>query len=412
MTVHALDPHIDIEPLPRHAAPAWARPLLRRVAKLWVRGGLRVVFPGGATWRIGRDPAPRAVWEIRCWRALWRMIRRGDIGFAEGYIVGDWTTPDLTAVLIAFADNYDGLAAVMSGSRVLRGLNAIGHALSKNSRRGARRNIMAHYDLGNDFYQGWLDPSMTYSSALFDRPDTTLEQAQRAKYAALARDAAIKPGDHVLEIGCGWGGFAEYAAGELGARVTAVTLSPAQKAFADARMADKGLSDRVEVHLIDYRDVEGRFDAVVSIEMFEAVGEAYWPNYFQRVRELLKPGARAALQIITIRDDLFEAYRRRPDFIQLHVFPGGMLPSQGALWPILEAAGLSARIERRLGPDYARTLAEWRRRFDAWTARAPDAPSDTFQRLWRYYLGYCEAGFIRAGRMCCSSRWPRTLACT
>ena len=376
--------------LPPRAAPVWARPLLRRVARLWINGGLRVVLPNGAVWRIGEDTRPCPTWQIRRWRALGRLIRRGDIGFAEGYIAGDWDTPDLTALLLAFADNYDALGAVMSGSRLFRGLNALGHALARNNRRGARRNIMAHYDLGNDFYQGWLDPSMTYSSALFERPGMTLEQGQRAKYAALAGEAGIKAGDHVLEIGCGWGGFALYLAGDLGARVTALTLSPAQKAFAEARIAERELTDRIEVGLVDYRDVEGRFDAIVSIEMFEAVGEAYWPTYFQRLRELLKPGGKAALQIITIRDDLFDAYRRRPDFIQLHVFPGGMLPSEAALDAVITGAGLCSRITRRFGVDYARTLAEWLAAFDA--GRNADDKAE-FPRLWRYYLSYCEAGF-------------------
>lgn len=383
--------------LPSRAAPVWARPLLRRVARLWIKGGLRVVLPNGVVWRIGEETTPCPTWEIRRWRTVGRLIRRGDIGFAEGYIAGDWDTPDLTALLLAFADNYDALAAVMSGSRLLRGLNALGHAFAGNSRRGARRNIMAHYDLGNDFYQGWLDPSMTYSSALFERPNMTLEEAQRAKYAALAREADIKAGDHVLEIGCGWGGFALYAAGELGARVTALTLSPAQKAFAVARVRERGLSNRIDVRLVDYRDIEGRFDAIVSIEMFEAVGETYWPTYFRRIRDLLKPGAKAALQIITIRDDLFDAYRRRPDFIQMHVFPGGMLPSESALGAVMAEAELSGRVTRRFGADYARTLAEWRTAFDGWNRRPGHIVDARFERLWRYYLSYCEAGF-RSGR--------------
>ncbi|MBX3478119.1 MAG: class I SAM-dependent methyltransferase [Brevundimonas sp.] len=396
MTDQAFEDDAAPEGPPR--APFWARPLLVRLGRLWGRGRLDVVLPGGGRWRLGREARPHAVWRVRRWRALARMVGRGDIGFAEGYLAGDWDTPDLTGLLVAFADNYEGLARIVTGSRLLRGLDAVGHALSRNSRRGARRNIVAHYDLGNAFYAGWLDPGMTYSSALFDRPNLDLEQAQSAKYAALADAAGIGPDSHVLEIGCGWGGFAEYAARERGARVTAITLSPSQKAYAEARMAAAGLADRVQIRLIDYRDVAGRFDAVVSIEMFEAVGEAYWPVFFGRVRDLLAPGGRAALQIITIRDDLFDSYRRRPDFIQMHVFPGGMLPSRSVLDQLMAEAGLAARVERRMGPDYARTLAEWRERFDAWAARADDPPTPRFQRLWRYYLGYCEAGF-RTGRI-------------
>ena len=277
---------------------------------------------------------------------------------------------------------------------VARAIDAIRHAFSSNTRKGSRRNIVAHYDLGNDFYAQWLDRGMTYSSALFTAPDQTLEAAQHAKYAALADAADIRPGQSVLEIGCGWGGFAEYLAGERGVRVTAITLSPSQKAFAERRITEAGLDDRVSIQLIDYRDVQGTFDRVVSVEMFEAVGEAYWPTFFETVRARLAPGGRAGLQIITIRDDLLATYRRRPDFIQMYVFPGGMLPSEPRLARAIGVAGLEGDVVRRFGADYAETLRRWRIAFDT---GSPAGKDERFRNLWRYYLAYCEAGF-RSGR--------------
>ena len=378
--------------------PAWAKPLLAALSSLWRHGALTVIGPDGAVRMLGvlsPDAAEAPpVWRVRRWRAVARMIARGDIGFADGYLEGDWETPDLTRLLLAFAANYDALERVMGGSVVWRGINAFRHALSRNSRRGSRRNILAHYDLGNDFYSQWLDAGMTYSSALFATGAETLEAAQTAKYAALAKAADLRPGQRVLEIGCGWGGFAEYMAREIGVTVTAITLSPSQKAWAETRIAAAGLADKVSVQLIDYRDIQGRFDRIVSVEMFEAVGEAYWPEFFGRVRALLTPGGVAGMQIITIRGDLFEAYRRRPDFIQLQVFPGGMLPSDARLLGEIGAAGLGGEIVRRFGADYAETLRRWRVAFDARDPRPTPRLDARFQRLWRYYLAYCEAGFL------------------
>lgn len=386
----------------RPTEPVWVRSLLKALSSLWRHGALTVIGPDGAVRSVGTpadgasaEPVP--VWRVRRWRAVSRMITRGDIGFAEGYMAGDWDTPDLTGLLLAFAANYDALERIMGGSWAGRGFNLIRHALSRNSRRGSRHNILAHYDLGNGFYSQWLDPGMTYSAALFEPPGLSLEAAQTAKYAALARAADIRPGQTVLEIGCGWGGFAEYLAREQGVRVTAITLSPSQKAWAERRIADRGLSDSVSVKLIDYRDVQGRFDRIVSVEMFEAVGEAYWPTFFRRIRALLQPDGIAALQVITIRDDLFAAYRRRPDFIQLHVFPGGMLPSEPALLERAGQAGLSGQVVRRFGLDYAETLNRWRTAFEARDPRLTPDLDERFRRLWQYYLSYCEAGF-RSGR--------------
>lgn len=368
--------------------------LLRTMSSLWRVGNLELIDPAGRTHTIGTHaagPTATATWNLRNWRAVRRMVHRGDIGFAEGYVAGDWDSPDLTRLLLAFAENYDHLESLVRGNALARGLDAIRHALSANTRRGSRKNIIAHYDLGNDFYAAWLDAGMTYSSALFDDQGQSLYEAQRAKYAAVADACDIHPGQTVLEIGCGWGGFAEYLAHERGVTVTALTLSPSQKAYADARLSAAGLSDQVRVQLTDYRDVQGSFDRIVSVEMFEAVGEAYWGRFFQTLRDRLKPGGQAALQIITIRDDLLEAYRKRPDFIQMHVFPGGMLPSEARLEQVTAEAGLNASVVRRFGHDYAETLRRWRIAFDAMPHKQAD---QRFRRLWRYYLAYCEAGFL------------------
>ncbi|MDB5446517.1 MAG: Cyclopropane-fatty-acyl-phospholipid synthase [Phenylobacterium sp.] len=384
------------------SGPWLARPVLRRVADHWRDSELVVDLPGrpGAIRIAAGGPGSEARWTLRNWRAARRVLTKGDLGFAAGYLAGDWETPDLAALLNAVAANYDKVAERLRGLRLLQLGHAVLHALNRNSRSGARRNILAHYDLGNDFYQLWLDPGMTYSSALFATADEPLDAAQRRKYGRIAQIAGVRPGADVLEVGCGWGGFAAFAAGELGAKVTAITLSPAQQAYAQARLFRAGLAERVEVRLVDYRDVAGRYDAVVSIEMFEAVGEAFWPVYFQRLAQLLKPGGRAGLQVITIRDDLFEDYQRRPDFIQLEIFPGGMLPTQGRLAREAGRAGLSVSPDgwARFGQDYARTLAAWREGFDAaWPQIAELGFDARFRRLWRYYLAYCEAGF-RSGR--------------
>ena len=309
-------------------------------------------------------------------------------------MAGEWDTPDLSAVLEAFSQNFDRLTALVRGNPLMHAVNSLYHLLHRNDRRGSRKNIHAHYDLGNAFYSRWLDPSMTYSSALYEAPGQTLDQAQRSKYAALARSIDLRPGQHVLEVGCGWGGFAEFAAKEVGARVTGITISQAQHDFAKQRLFDQGLAEKADIRLIDYRDVEGRFDSVASIEMFEAVGEAYWPTYFGKIREVLSPGGRAGLQIITIRDELFAQYRSHTDFIQRYVFPGGMLPSEARLRQETTAAGLVWTEVNRFGQNYADTLAEWAARFEtAWEDIKGLGFDERFRRLWRFYLSYCEAGF-------------------
>jgi len=380
---------------------AWSVSLfMRLLSSSWRTGRLTVTLPDGATHHLeGPRPGRAAVLRIDDWRCIRRTLTGGDIGFAEGYMAGEWDSPHLPALLEAFADNYDHLSRLVDGKPILNALNRIGHRLNRNSRRGSRRNIHAHYDLGNAFYAAWLDGSMTYSAARFSAPDQSLEQAQQAKYARLASIMDLRRGQSVLEIGCGWGGFAEYAAREVGATVTAITISREQHDYARRRIHEAGLAERVDIRLVDYRDVEGRFDRVASIEMFEAVGEAYWAGYFATLRRVLKPGGRAGLQIITIRDDLFEGYRRRPDFIQKYVFPGGMLPSEPRLAPVIADAGLDWETTERFGHDYAATLDRWGRRFDtAWDVIAAGGRFDErFRRLWRFYLAYCEAGF-RSGR--------------
>ncbi|WP_228488092.1 SAM-dependent methyltransferase [Rhodocyclus gracilis] len=337
----------------------------------------------------------RASIVIGDWSVFDDAVHRGDVGFAEAYIDGRWQTPDLAALLTLLARNRDALQTAIYGN--WRGLLAarMRHLFNANTRRGSRRNIMAHYDLGNEFYRQWLDPTMSYSSALYASPDHSLADAQLAKYRRILRRLNVQAGDRILEIGCGWGGFAEVAAREAGAQVHGLTLSPAQLAFARERMAKAGLSDRVTLELRDYRDLKGvRYDHIVSIEMFEAVGERWWPRYFRTLRRLLAPEGRALVQTITIRDDLFARYRRGTDFIQQHVFPGGMLPSPAVFSRRAADAKLVVRDAFAFGSDYARTLAEWRETFEReLPAVKAQGFDERFVRLWRFYLAYCEAGF-------------------
>jgi cyclopropane-fatty-acyl-phospholipid synthase len=376
-------------------APTVFRSALRVLSQSWAEGALEIVLPGGRVMTVtGAQAGPTARLIVRDYRFMRRVMMSGAIGFAEGYVAGEWDTPDLPALLEVFSLNFDRLQRLVAGRPLMRLAHGLMHAMRRNTRKGSRHNIHAHYDLGNRFYEAWLDPGMTYSSALFAAPGQSLAQGQEAKYAALAQSIGLESSHHVLEIGCGWGGFAEFAAARLGAQVTGVTISRAQHDYAAKRMFEQGLADRVRIELMDYRDVQGRFDRIASIEMFEAVGEAFWPTYFGKVRDLLRPGGRAGLQIITIQDELFEDYRRQADFIQKYIFPGGMLPSEARLQQELERAGLSWQGVSRFGQDYARTLSEWAARFqESWKAIAPQGFDDRFRRLWLFYLGYCEAGF-------------------
>jgi cyclopropane-fatty-acyl-phospholipid synthase len=318
-----------------------------------------------------------------------QILARGDIGLAEAYIDGVWDSSDLTGVMTLLAKNRDALRSAVYGRWQSLLMARIRHLLNSNSKTGSRKNIMAHYDLGNDFYKLWLDPSMSYSSALYRAVDDgNLETAQRAKYRRILRRLGAQPNEHVLEIGCGWGGFAEMAVAD-GLKTTGVTLSPAQLEWAQKRVPE------ADLRLQDYRDINQQFDHIVSIEMFEAVGERWWPSYFKTVKKALKPGGRAVIQSITIRDDMFGDYRKSTDFIQQHVFPGGMLPSRSAFRAAAAKQGLTVRNEYAFGVDYARTLAEWHSSFEAqWPQIAAQGFDEKFRRLWRMYLCYCEAGFL------------------
>jgi cyclopropane-fatty-acyl-phospholipid synthase len=375
--------------------PAKARMALSAAMEMRY-GSLAMTLPDGRRLRIeGREPGPRAELVLHNWRLPGRALAGGTIGVAESFMDGDWDSPDVTSFLELFVVNVEtGEKVAGTASRMLSALHRLRHWLNRNTRKGSRRNISAHYDLGNAFYRQWLDPSMTYSSALYSAGANDLESAQRAKYRALARDLSIRPGDHVLEIGCGWGGFAEVAARDFGARVTGLTISREQHDFAVRRIADAGLSDRVEIKLQDYRDETGQYDRIASIEMFEAVGEKYWPVFFSKVKTCLKPGGTAGMQIITINEQAFPIYRKRPDFIQRYVFPGGMLPTPTILRALGAEQGLSFLRERVFPQDYARTLAEWRDRFHAsWEKIIPLGFDERFKKLWAFYLHYCEAGF-------------------
>jgi len=368
---------------------------IRRLIPALAAGHLRVVTPGGGSLVFSGDEAgPSATISLKRWRALRRVLSAGDIGFAEGYLDGDWTTADLAALIRVAVRNLKVLDAAMRGAALVRWTNRLRHMLRPNSKRGARANIVQHYDLGNDFYRLWLDPTMVYSSAIYDPGETGLEGAQARKIARVADLLDVRAGERVLEIGCGWGALSEHLAHERGARVTALTLSPSQRQWALESAASRGLADKIDYRLQDYRDVEGVFDKIVSIEMIEAVGAAWWPAYFRKIASALRPGGRAVLQAITIADDRYESYRRAPDFIQKYIFPGGFLPSKTVLGEQIQRAGLRLAGSECFGMSYALTLAEWRRRFHAhWPAIAAQGFDDRFRRMWDYYLAYCEAGF-------------------
>ena len=377
------------------AAPAAFRTAVSISRRNWDFGVLTFVLPSGRELRIeGRAPGPHGRLIVNDFRFVSRVLASADIGFGEGYMAGEWDTPDLAALLEVFTLNFDRLEKLVEGNPLMRALNFLAHLFNRNSKAGSRRNIYAHYDLGNTFYECWLDASMTYSSARYEQPGQPLIEAQRNKYLSLTRQIDLQPDHHILEIGCGWGGFAEFVVKEIGAKVTGVTISPSQYEFARKRLFDLGLAERVDIRLVDYRDIQGSFDRVASIEMFEAVGEAYWPAYFEKVRDVLSPGGRAGLQIITIRDDLFKVYRKRSDFMRKYIFPGGMLPSETRLREETARAGLEWGILTRFGQDYADTLAEWAARFDEkWAQISVLGFDDRFRRLWSFYLRYCEAAF-------------------
>ncbi len=380
---------------PPLAAPAAARAVLRLLAQLKT-GTLDLQLPDGSQARFGDGQGPRAALRLHDWRMCSAVLKAGDVGFAESWIDGAWSSPDLVALLTLFIANRDAVESAIYGSWWGSLLHRVRHALNRNSRRGSRKNIHAHYDLGNAFYREWLDETMNYSSALFEGDlDQPTPQAQHAKVRRALRECGIQPGGRLLEIGCGWGALAETAATELDARVTGVTLSTEQLAFAQARVTHAGVDAHVELRMQDYRDIaDGPFDAIASIEMFEAVGREYWASFFATLRSQLKPGGRACIQTITIRDDLFERYVRSTDFIQQYIFPGGLLPSPQAFRAEVRKAGLVLVNELAFGADYAETLRRWRAAFLSRDAQVRRLGFDTrFMRIWEFYLAYCEAAF-------------------
>ena len=380
------------------APPAPARRVLRLLSGL-TQGTLELQAPDGSLQRLGHGPR-RAALRVHDWQMAARTLASGDIGFAEAYIDGQWDSPDLSGLLTLLLAERSEIERLVYGTWWGQWAHRLRHLLNRNTRRGSARNVHAHYDLGNDFYRLWLDETMNYSSAWFEgdlsRP---MPEAQQAKMRRALAEAGAGPGRRVLEIGCGWGSLARLAASEFGAQVTGVTLSTEQLGWGRAQLDAAGLAGRAELRLQDYRDLaapEGAapFDAVVSIEMFEAVGREYWRGYFDTLRRCLKPGGRACIQSITIRDDLFERYVRSTDFIQQYIFPGGLLPSVSAFEAEARRAGFT--VERRLhfGADYAETLRRWRTTFLAREAEVLAQGFDArFVRTWHFYLAYCEAAF-------------------
>ena len=367
------------------------------------QGRIEVSLPDGS-FRIlgGRGAGPVAIVGLRSWRALVRLAVSGSVGWYRAWAEGEWTSPDPVPLFDLFMRNAGSLGETARAKGPWKWVNRAAHALRANHRSRARRNIEHHYDLGNDFYAAWLDATLTYSSAIFAEPISPgepLEAAQERKVRHLLDRLALRPGQRLLEIGCGWGGLAEIAARDYGVHVTGLTLSAEQQAFAQARLVRAGLSDRGEIRLADYREVEGRFDAIASVEMVEAVGETYWPAYLGKIADLLPTGGRAGVQLISIREDLFERYRDNADFIQTYIFPGGLLIGEGRFRDVAGQAGLEWRDRKGYGLHYAETLRRWRIRYDLAVeeGRLPPGFDTAFHDLWLYYLMYCEGGFRGGG---------------
>ncbi|MGZ2258031.1 class I SAM-dependent methyltransferase [Roseobacter sp. A03A-229] len=379
--------------LPRYFAHVFA------MAQQMQSGRADFILPDGRRFRAeGRAPGPVAELHIHNRDLFARLIREGDLGFCDAYLDAWWSTPDLQAFmdLVHEQDNehlYDGFPGMI----VLRNFEKFRYWMQRNHKKQARRNISFHYDLGNEFYGLWLDDTMTYSSALFENGQESTEKAQIAKYKSMVDEMGAQPGDHILEIGCGWGGFAEYAAKERGLKVTGLTISEEQFKYAQQRIEKAGLSDRVDFKLQDYRDETGIYDGIASIEMFEAVGERYWPAYFSVVRDRLKPGGAATLQIITVADRRWKVYKRGVDFIQKYIFPGGMLPSPSVLREQIGKAGLAVERSIEFGESYSVTLRRWHETFnEKWDQVSHLGFDDRFRRLWNFYLTSCAATFESA----------------
>lgn len=359
------------------------------------RGRIDIELPDGRVFRAeGKSAGYVTAITIHNKDIFARLIREGDLGFMESYMEGWWDTPDLMTFMDFVHDAEDEVFDGFPGQGLVRAYEKLRFWLQSNSKRQAKKNISYHYDLGNDFYGLWLDDTMTYSSAYFKTGQESLEAAQIQKYAAMVDAMGVKAGDHVLEIGCGWGGFAEYAAKERGLNVTGLTISKEQLNYARERIEKAGLSDRVTLKMQDYRDETGTYDGIASIEMFEAVGEKYWPVYFETVRKCLKPGAKATLQIITVQDRRFEVYRKGVDFIQKYIFPGGMLPSPSVLRKEVEKSGMCVDGSIEFGESYSQTLRRWSDVFnERWNQIAALGFDDRFRRMWNLYLSSCAGTF-------------------
>ncbi|MBR1154050.1 cyclopropane-fatty-acyl-phospholipid synthase family protein [Bradyrhizobium sp. JYMT SZCCT0428] len=357
-------------------------------------GEILVHTPAGRRFLIGgKRTGEQTHLTIHSWKCVLRLLTSGDLGFAEGYLAGEWSTPNLHSFLSAVARRSTD-AASFEGLRPPQPVTKFRHALNRNTRRGSRRNIAAHYDLGNDFYRLWLDPSMTYSSAIYSSPAETLDQAQRNKLDRVTELLELNGGERVLEIGCGWGGLAGHMIQCADCHVTGLTLSNEQLSYARQQLAERGYAGKSDLKLQDYRDESRTYDRVVSVEMLEAVGEAYWPTFFANLRERLNPQGVAVLQVITIDQCRFESYRRRPDFIQRYIFPGGMLPTKEIIGQLVAKSGLRLTSSEFFGESYALTLADWHRRFlEAWPFIKALGFDDRFKRMWEYYLAYCRLGF-------------------
>ncbi len=383
----------EVTLLPNSNAPIGVRLLYKLLSNCKV-GTLHIKLGEEVYLLEAKESGPDAHIEVHNpLKMIKRFSRHGEVGFAESYMSGDWETENLSTLLYWGALNLESLFHTLQANFFVKWFNRFRHLIRHNSEQGSKRNIAAHYDLGNDFYALWLDSTMTYSSALFSSEDQPLEQAQIAKYQQLLDSLNAAPGQHILEVGCGWGGFAEYAA-QRGYRVTGITLSTEQLAWAQKRIADAGLSHLVELKLQDYRHLTDKFDHIVSIEMFEAVGERYWPEYFDMLYARLKPGGKVALQVITIDHQYFDYYRQTVDFIQLYIFPGGMLPSPEVFADHADKAGLIIDKATDYGHDYERTLKVWHHRFNDVVHHVEALGYDQrFIKMWRYYLSYCEAGF-------------------
>ena len=377
--------------------------LLDRIDAALAEGRIDATLPDGSFRMLGgRGEGPAVIVHLRSWRSLVRLAASGSVGWYKAWAKGEWASPDPVPLFDLFMRNAIHLQDTARAKGPWKLVNWVAHRLRANDPRRARLNIAHHYDLGNDFYAAWLDPGMTYSSAIFAEPiagEESLEQAQARKVRLLLDRLDLKPGQHLLEIGCGWGGLAEIAARDYGVHVTGLTLSAEQKAYADGRLAEAGLRDRAKISLADYRDVKGSFDAVASVEMVEAVGQEYWPAYLDSIARVLKPGRKAALQLISIRDDLFGAYAANADFIQTYIFPGGMLIAEERFRRAAEAVGLEWRDREGFGLHYAETLKRWRANYDEAVSetRLPPGFDAAFHDLWRYYLMYCEGGFRGRG---------------